>query len=157
MDGLNCIIFFVHFSPHCNQNHTTSSSYNLVSSCSNMMLSQHCRKRSGVALTSHFLRVCNYHSYPLDNEVPIIKNNLSSVQKQIKKSEGRWQEDFLGMKNKFDISTCFPGYEESFVDAKTQSAPLPEMTKLENGLTVVSIKTPDMTMASLAFLINGGR
>lgn len=60
------------------------------------------------------------------------------------------------MKKKFDIATCFPGYKESFVDAKTQPAPVPEMTKLDNGLTVVSIKTSDMTMASFSFLINAG-
>jgi hypothetical protein len=79
------------------------------------------------------------------------------VQKQIEKSNGPWQEEFLEIKKKFNIATCFPGYEESFVDAKTQPAPLPEMTKLDNGLTVVSIKTPDMTMASFSFLINAGR
>lgn len=121
-----------------------------------MMLSQHCRKRSG-ALASRLLRVCNYHSYPLDNEVPVIKTNISTVQKQIKKSEGKWNEEFLEMKKKFDISTSFPGFEETFVDAKKQDAPVPEMTKLENGLTVVSIKTPDMAMTSFAFLINAGR
>jgi hypothetical protein len=43
------------------------------------------------------------------------------------------------------------------VDAKNTTAPLPEMTELENGLKVVSITTADMTMTSLAFLIDAGR
>jgi hypothetical protein len=120
------------------------------------MLSLHCRKRSGVATASRLLRLCNYHSYPDPDEVPVIKTNLSSVQKQIEKSKGPWKDEFLGMKNKFNVATCFPGVKEAAIDAKAPP-PVPEMTKLDNGLTVVSIKTPDMTMSSFAFLINAGR
>jgi hypothetical protein len=124
------------------------------------MLSLYCKKRiisSAGLVPSKFLRACNYHSYPEPGEVPIIKTTRSTVEKKFEKSKGPWKDEFMGIKNKFNIATAFPGFEESSVDAKNTTAPLPEMTQLENGLKVVSITTADMTMTSLAFLIDAGR
>lgn len=110
-----------------------------------------------MAVISNLLRACNYHSYPDANEVPIVKTNLSTVKKQFEKDKGPWANELLEMQKKYDITSCFPGVKETFVDAKTTAVPVPEMTQLDNGLKVVSITTPDMTMSSFCFLINSGR
>ena len=106
-----------------------------------------------------FLRgtVCSYHTYPQPGEKPLITKHKSTVQKQLDKSSGQWEDELKKLKNKFNVSSRFPGYEESSVDAKTRAAPEPEMTKLDNGLTVVSLDTVEKTMKSFAFLIKSGR
>lgn len=60
------------------------------------------------------------------------------------------------MKKKFDMTSCFPGFKETRVEAGKMHAPVPEVTVLENGLTVTSMETIDSTMCSLSFLVNTG-
>jgi len=109
-----------------------------------------------VALTSRLIGVSNYHTYPEPGEVPILSTSRSTVPKQIEKSKGPWKDEFLGIKNKFNIAKAFPGFEETQMSAKNTAAPVPDMTRLDNGLKVVSIATPDMTMSSFAFLVDAG-
>ena len=101
--------------------------------------------------------VCAYHSYPDPKEKPILTDTKSNHVKTINKNEQPWSEEFKSLKNRFDMSTSFPGFENSGSSSVVNSAPLPMCSKLDNGLTVVSIDSSDNTMASFAFLVKCGR
>lgn len=120
------------------------------------MLTRFSTNRRSVLVASRVLRVCAYHTYPEPGEVPVITESRSSTPKRLDKSIGPWSQELIEIKKKFDITTQFPGFEGVSGNAKTQAAPQPEMTKLDNGLTVVSIDNAEKVMTSFAFLINSG-
>jgi hypothetical protein len=102
-----------------------------------------------------------YHSYPDPDEIPIITHytpsspspSLSSSLASLSSSSPSSIEK---MKERFSLRQT-QLKNESLVPKRNAKAFVPEITKLENGLTVVSTEADDMTMSSFAFLIKSGR
>lgn len=98
---------------------------------------------------------CGYHSYPDPNETPVITETKSNHAKTINKKEAPWSNEFSDIAKRFDMSKALPGFEGCGAVADSK-IPLPQSSKLENGLTVVSVESSDSTMASFAFLVKSG-
>lgn len=92
--------------------------------------------------------VRSYHSYPDENEVPTITHSISSVQKQVDKTG-------FDLDKKFAFDRPFPGVPQpqGIVDS---TIPKPNITKLDNGLTVASQDVPGL-MTSFALIVRTGR
>jgi hypothetical protein len=100
----------------------------------------------------------SYHSYPDPNESPVITQYQHKPQQQQPRTlspEMIQQLADLKFRLSFGKVDTLNAQAEKTIYPKIEI--LPQITKLENGLTVVSVEADDMTMSSFVFLIKSGR
>jgi processing peptidase subunit alpha len=90
-----------------------------------------------------------YQTYPDPNENPKISTSVSSVEKQLNKSDGKFN-----LADKFKLDQLFPGVPISKGIVKGVQ-PTTKSTTLSNGLTIASQEMPGL-MSSFAFIVNSG-
>lgn len=98
-----------------------------------------------------------YHSYPDPNETPIVTQYQVKPKEKSKKSP-QMIEQIANLNARFGFLKSSNPQSTSNEKISIQKRELiPQITKLENGLTVVSVEADDMTMSSFVFLIKSGR
>ena len=105
-----------------------------------------------------------YHSYPDPNEAPIItqyQHNPSASSSSLQKKKAYSSEmiqQLANLKYRLSFEKVDPMAQPKQRDLDLIKKEIsPQITKLENGLTVVSVEADDMTMSSFVFLIKSGR
>jgi hypothetical protein len=123
------------------------------------MLGRILSKQIKISRSSSLQTLCrSYHSYPDPNEVPVITHYQHKPQQEtgkIRSPEMIQQIADLKYRLSFDKVDPLNNQTEKNIHPKIEI--LPQITKLENGLTVVSVEADDMTMSSFVFLIKSGR
>lgn len=90
-----------------------------------------------------------YQTYPDPDEKPQISTSISSVEKQINKSDGKFN-----LADKFKLDKLFPGVPISNGIIKGIQ-PTTISSRLCNGLTIATQEMPGL-MSSFAFIVNSG-
>jgi hypothetical protein len=104
-----------------------------------------------------------YHSYPDPKEAPIITQYsvpLNTEQK-MKQRTPEMVQNIANLKHRLSFENMPLDTQEQdknkISSTHKRNEFLPQITKLENGLTVVSVEADDMTMSSFTFLLKSGR
>jgi hypothetical protein len=107
-----------------------------------------------------------YHSYPDPSEAPVISQYLipgsTESRQKMKTRSPEMIQNIANLKHRLSFEKSSDDAEQerkNFSSKATQKRNefLPQITKLENGLTVVSVEADDMTMSSFTFLLKSGR
>lgn len=101
-----------------------------------------------MTFTTHVVRA-SFHSYPDENEKPVITSTISTHKKTLVKDKS------FDLDSKFELRTAFPGVPSNSGIKISQELPI-HTSKLSNGLTVATQDLPGL-MSSIAFVVNAGR